>query len=136
MKIAFGHALLFGAILASSPALAPHAFANGAGFFEEMEEENEDTGSPFFGFAKEASGRYLADTTITATIKSMNSSVAVHTDVQGHYRIPGFAKSIDPKQVEIACSKDGYKQVSMLRRPPAGGGPNPPIEVDCTMAKN
>jgi hypothetical protein len=135
MNVAFGRTLLAIAMIASSMALRVPAWANGAGFFEELESDDEEVGSPFFGFAKESGGRFVADATITATIKSMNSSVAVHTDVQGHYRIPGFSKSIDPKQVEITCSKDGYKQVSTLKRPPAGG-PNAPIEVDCTLAKN
>lgn len=135
MTITVGRALLVSALFAAAVPLT-NAWANGAGFFEEMEDENQDSGSPFFGFAKESNGRYLAGTTITATIKSMNSSVTAHTDVQGHYRIPGFAKDINPKDVEISCAKDGYKQVSVRRRPPAGGGTNPPIEVDCTLAKN
>lgn len=107
-------------------------WANGKGFFEELEEDEEDVGPPYFGFVKESNGKFMADATITATIKSMNSSVTVRTDIQGHYRIPGFSKSIDPKEVDITCSKDGYKQLNRSRRPSPNGGP---IEVSCTLAK-
>ena len=107
-------------------------WANGKGFFEELEEDEEDVGPPYFGFVKEPNGKFMPDATITATIKSMNSSVTVRTDVQGHFRIPGFSKSIDPKEVDITCSKDGYKQVNRSRRPSANNGP---IEVTCTLGK-
>ena len=109
-----------------------HAWANGKGFFEELEEDEEDVGPPYFGFVKEPNGKFMPDATIVASIKSMNSSVTVRTDVQGHFRIPGFSKSIDPKEVDITCSKDGYKQVNRSRRPSPNNGP---IEVTCTLAK-
>lgn len=125
-----GFAMMF--VFALSLGAMSHAWANGKGFFEELEEDEEDVGPPYFGFVKEPNGKFMPDATITASIKSMNSSVTVRTDVQGHFRIPGFSKSIDPKEVDITCSKDGYKQVNRSRRPSANNGP---IEVTCTLAK-
>jgi hypothetical protein len=107
------------------------ASANGIEFFEE--DESEDRGLPFFGFVREPSGRLVSDAVITATIREMNSTLTARTDVLGHYRIPGFAKTVDPKNVEIGCSKQGYKQVTVLPRPTP---PNTAIEIDCTLAKD
>ncbi|HTI87120.1 MAG TPA: carboxypeptidase-like regulatory domain-containing protein [Alphaproteobacteria bacterium] len=107
------------------------AAANGIEFFEE--DESDDRGLPFFGFVRESGGKLVSDAVITATIKEMNSTLTARTDVLGHYRIPGFAKSVDPKNVEIGCSKQGYKQVSILPRPTP---PNTAIEIDCTLAKD
>ena len=81
---------------------------------------------------KDSSGKFVPDAVITASIKSMNSSVTARTDIQGHYRIPGFSKDIDPKEVDITCSKEGYKLANRTRRPSPNGGP---IEVSCTLAK-
>jgi hypothetical protein len=117
-----------------APGISPPIWANGLGFFEELEEDNADVGPPFFGFVKDTSGKFLSDASVTVTIKSMNSSLAVRTDIQGHYRVPGFSKDIDPKAIDITCSKDGYKLVNMQRRPPVGD--NGPIEVSCTLAKS
>jgi hypothetical protein len=108
------------------------AWANGASFFDE-DDQDENVGPAFFGFVKETSGRLVPDAIITATIKEMNSSVTVRTNVMGIYRIPGFAKSIDPTHVDIVCSKPGYEQATRLRRP---SSPDTPIEVDCTLKKN
>ena len=129
VSMMFAVTLMLGALTFGTSA---PAWANGKGFFEELEEDEEDVGPPYFGFAKEPNGKFMADTIVTATIKSMNSSVTVRTDVQGHYRIPGFSKSIDPKEVDITCSKDGYKLVNRSRRPSPNNGP---IEVSCTLAK-
>jgi hypothetical protein len=107
------------------------ASANGVEFFEE--EEHEDRGLPFFGFVRESGGKLVPDAVITATIREMNSTLTARTDVLGHYRIPGFAKSVDPKNIEIGCSKQGYKQVSIMPRPTP---PNTAIEIDCMLAKD
>jgi hypothetical protein len=112
--------------------LSSSAWANGRGFFEDLDDDDADAGPPFFGFVKDTSGKFLADASVTVTIKAMNSTLAVRTDIQGHYRVPGFSKEIDPKTIDITCSKDGYKLVDLMRRPPVGDGP---IEVSCTLAK-
>ena len=129
MFVRVGFATMFAFALTLGPSLA---WANGKGFFEELEEDEEDTGPPYFGMVKDTSGKFVPDAIITASIKSMNSSVTARTDIQGHYRIPGFSKSIDPKEVDITCSKEGYKLANRTRRANPNNGP---IEVSCTLAK-
>jgi hypothetical protein len=133
MKIVFsrtGFTVAFA--LAIALAITVPAWANGGSFFDEEDEQGDNVGPSYFGFVKETNGKLIPDAVITATIKEMNSSVTARTNVMGVYRIPGFAKSIDPKQVDINCSKSGYKQTARVQRP---SPPNAPIEVSCTMAK-
>jgi hypothetical protein len=117
--------------LAVVTATAGSAWSNGASFFDD-DDHGDDVGPGFFGFVKDANGKLVPDATITVTIKQMNSTMTARTNVMGVYRIPGFAKTIDPKQVDIACSKAGYKQTARIQRP---SPPNAPIEVSCTLTK-
>ena len=57
------------------------------------------------------------------------------SDKVGTYKLPGFGKDIDPKNVIVSCSKDGYKQTRTFRRPPTGKGPVTAIETECTMQR-
>ena len=41
--------------------------------------------------------------------------VVTRTDALGAYKVPGFGKEIDPKDVEVSCDKQGYKQTRVLR---------------------
>ena len=109
------------------------AWAGGTGLDEHDEDE---AGTPFFGFAKDldARGKGIADTKVVAEIKGGNASLVTRTDAQGHFRIAGFGKDIDPNTVEITCSKEGYKLQRAARRR-LSSDPGSPVEVDCLMAK-
>jgi hypothetical protein len=119
------------AIVGGSPALA-----NGGDFFEELNaswgQQNTDDGVPYFGFVRDSKGKTIPSASITATTAS-GSSFVVQADNMGHYRIPGFSKSVDPKRVQITCSKTGYRLVSRDRRV-LRGAPNGPIETNCILA--
>jgi hypothetical protein len=121
--IAFGFAL----------AVSGGARAGGMGLDEQDDEEQ---GTPFFGFAKDidARGKGLPDTKVVAEIKGGNASLVTRTDAQGHFRIAGFGKDVDPNTIEITCSKDGYKLQRAARRR-LSNDPGSPVEVDCLMAK-
>src|SRR5262249_18388942 len=69
-----------------------------------------DGGTPFFGFVKDldARGRGIADAKVVAEIKGGNASLVTRADAQGHYRITGFGKDVDPNTVEISCTVAGY----------------------------
>ncbi len=116
-----------------SLALAGGAWAGGTGLDERDEDE---AGTPFFGFAKDldAKGKGIADTKVVAEIKGGNASLVTRTDAQGHFRIAGFGKDIDPNTVEITCSKEGYKLQRAARRR-LSSDPGSPVEVDCLMVK-
>jgi len=108
----------------------------GAGGSGLDEEDNHDEGTPFFGFVKDldAGGKALPDAKVTAEIKGGTASFVMRADAQGHFRFSGFDKSIDPNNVEISCSREGYRLERTVRRrlsKDAGG----PVEVDCLMVK-
>ena len=112
------------------------AFANGGDFFEELNaswgQRNTDDGVPYFGSVRDSKGKTIPSASITATTAS-GSSFVVQADNMGHYRIPGFSKSVDAKRVQITCSKTGYRLVSRDRRV-LRGAPNGPIETNCILA--
>jgi hypothetical protein len=124
---------LMAASLAATLAVSGGAWAGGTGLDERDEDE---AGTPFFGFAKDldARGKGIADTKVVAEIKGGNASLVTRTDAQGHFRIAGFGKDIDPSTVEITCSKEGYKLQRAARRR-LSSDPGSPVEVDCLMAK-
>jgi hypothetical protein len=113
--------------------LSGGAWAGGTGLDERDEDE---AGTPFFGFAKDLGlrGKGIADTKVVAEIKGGNASLVTRTDAQGHFRIAGFGKDIDPGTVEITCSKEGYKLQRAARRR-LSNDPGSPVEVDCLMVK-
>jgi hypothetical protein len=55
------------------------------------------------------------------------------TDIMGVYKIPGFGKDVDPKDITISCAKEGYKETSVERRP--GSDPKDPVEIECYLQK-
>lgn len=113
--------------------LAGGAWAGGSGLDEQ---DDADAGTPFFGFVKDldASGKGIPDAKVVAEIKGGNASLVTRADAQGHYRIAGFGKDVDPNTIDIVCSKDGYKLERAARRK-LSNDPGAPIEVDCLMSK-
>ena len=131
-------ALLHTTVLAAALCMAGAipAFANGGDFFEELSATwgaaNADEGVPYFGYVKDTRGKMVGSVSITATTAS-GSSFVVQSDNMGHYRIPGFSKSVDPKLVQITCAKTGYKLVARDRRV-LRTSVNVPIETNCVLA--
>jgi hypothetical protein len=108
------------------------AWAGGASL-DEDEEDDSNAGVSFFGFARNLdAGGGIADAKVSAEIKNRNASLVTRTDDQGHFKFSGFSKEIDPKDVEITCTKDGLKLARTLRR---GSRDASSIEVDCLMTK-
>ena len=127
---------LAGIALAASAVAVTPAFANGGDFFEELaatwNSANADEGVPYFGFIKDTRGRGIAGAAVSATTAS-GSTFIVQSDNMGHYRIPGFSKSIDAKLVQINCAKTGYKLFARDRRIMRFKA-NAPIETNCVLA--
>src|ERR1700749_2268586 len=92
------------------------------------------TGTAFFGFVKDldARGRGIADAKVVAEIKGGNASLVTRADAQGHYRITGFGKDVDPNTVEISCTVAGYTLQRAARRK-LSNDPGAPVEIDCLM---
>ena len=123
-------------VIAVSAFAAPPALANGGDFFAELaatfQQANSDLGPSYFGFIRDERGRVVPGASVAATITTSGSSMIVKSDILGHYKIPGFAKHIDPNTVEIGCSKPGYRQVSAMRRGQQRQA-NAPVETTCVL---
>src|SRR5262249_30654848 len=125
---------LLGLALAFPIAFAGMAWAGGASL-DEDEDDQSNAGVSVFGFAKALDRGGGADAKVSAEIKNRNASLVTRTDDQGHFKFSGFNKEIDPKDVEISCSKEGLKLQRTVRRRPPGGDAATSIEVDCLMVK-
>jgi len=123
-------------MFAASVVAGSSALANGGDFFEELNaswgQQNSDDGVPYFGTVRDSKGKMIPNASIMATTPS-GSSFVVQADNMGHYRIPGFSKSVDAKRVQVTCSKTGFKLVARDRRL-LRGAPNGPIETNCILA--
>ena len=122
--------------LATSTFVTP-ALANGGDFFNELSESwgaNADTGTPFFGWVRDAKGKPIARAIVTATVVGGvdGQAVTIISDNLGHYKIPGLGKEVNAKNILIECAKAGYRTVSQDRRV-LRTMPKAPIEVDCKM---
>jgi hypothetical protein len=107
------------------------AAAGGGGFAP----DEDDEGPRFFGFVKDTDNNVIDDVKITVKIKKLNATLVLRTDSQGHFRVRGFDKSLDPAEIDISCSKDGYREIGPPRRlPPSSAGAA--TEVDCTLEHN
>jgi hypothetical protein len=125
---------LIGAVLVAAP-----AFANGGDFFDEFVtaagQPRPNVGSPFFGFVRDQHGKAIPRAMVTISVGTDDEqNLTILADALGHYRFPGFDKSVDPKTVNVQCSKVGYRQTVASRRVQKGAPANAPIEVDCTLA--
>jgi hypothetical protein len=127
-------AFRFGLVTALALTLAgTAAWAGGSGLDEQ---DDADAGTPFFGFVKDldARGKAIPDAKVVAEIKGGNASLVTRADAQGHYRITGFGKDVDPNTIEINCTVAGYRLERAARRK-LSNDPGAPVEVDCLMTK-
>ena len=104
--------------------------AGGTGFGDD--DSDDDNGPSYFGFVREVDGPGIADAKVTAALRDRGALVT-RTDIMGVYKIPGFGKDVDPKDVTISCAKDGYKETSVDRRP--SSDPKDPVEIECYLHK-
>ena len=101
---------------------------------ESPHEHNPDEGPHYFGFVRDERGMPVRDARVTASYKTSLSLVA-RTNATGGYRLGGFKKGIDPNDITISCSKDGYKQIRVFRRPLVKGRPVRAVETECRLQR-
>ena len=99
-----------------------------------MDEHDDESGPPFIGDVKDKDGKATADAKVAISVKAYNSTVFIRADDQGHFTVKGFDKAINPEDIEITCSMDGYKPYAISRQP-TGSDPRSPIEVICLLEK-
>jgi hypothetical protein len=119
------------ALLSVLALAAPGARAGGGGFGAD-DDDTVDAGPPYLGVVQDQDGKDLPDAKITVTIAKMNSSLVLRSDTVGHFFVRGFDKTVDPKDVAIVCSKDGYADATATTSPPAGTAP---IQAICVLKK-
>jgi hypothetical protein len=121
-------ALAFAAALG----LALPAHAGGGGFGADDDDDSANSGPPFLGLVQDDAGNNITDARITVTIASMNSTLVLRSDTVGHFFVRGFDKTVDPKDVKITCSKDGYADVTAITTPSVNSAP---IQAICILKK-
>jgi hypothetical protein len=127
-----GSIAVLGLVIAFA-ALRP-VFAGGVGFTDEEAANTGGDGPSFFGFVRLVDGAGIADAKVTAELKNRGALVT-RTDIMGVYKIPGFGKDVDPDDVIISCTKDGYKQANVVRMPHTAGDTKDPVEIECYLQK-
>src|SRR5438309_12103021 len=114
--------------------LSTALWAAGAGIGDD-DEDSEEEGPSYFGFVKDTNGATVPDAKVTVGIKD-RGGIVTRTDALGAYKVPGFGKDVDPRDVEIACDKQGYKQLRTLRRMRSpNADPKIPVETECTLQR-
>src|SRR5262245_21819 len=72
----------------------------GGGFGDD--DDNADEGGPsYFGFVRDAGGATVPDAKVTVSLQN-KISIVTRTDALGTYKVPGFAKDIDPQDVKVS----------------------------------
>lgn len=110
----------------------PLAYAGGG--INEPHEHSEEDGPTYFGFVRDMRNAPINDVKITLKIAS-GLTYVTRTDRSGIYRVRGLGKQVNPNDVVITCSKDGYTQTRVLRRPNPRGKAVKSIETECRMQR-
>lgn len=115
--------------------LAAVAFAGAATAGGSMGDDDHDDSRHVIGVVRDLGAGPLGEARIAATLKGSGSSFIVRSDSPtGRYRVIGLAADLDPADIDITCSKDGYRHVRTVlrnKKPP----PEAPIEADCLMER-
>jgi len=135
MKLLLPHAgRVMGWALTIACCLSVSAWAGGSGFGDDDDNSAEE-GPSYFGFVRDSNGATVPDAKVTVSLKD-RVDLVTRTDALGTYKAPGFGSQNDPKDVEISCAKDGYKQVRVVQRSAPNTDPKIPIEIECTLQRN
>ncbi len=85
----------------------------------------------FVGIARDIkSFKPISGVKVVAMRKTSGQFFTTSTDAEGRFRIEGFPEGFDPDAIEFTCTKDGYKQVNVIRRK-ISTDPNAPVEIEC-----
>ena len=106
----------------------------GGGINDPRDEHNEDDGPSYFGFVRDARGAPIPVAKVTVKIKN-GIAYVTHTDSLGVYKLRGLGKQINPDDVAVSCTKDGYRQTRVFRRPLPRGKPVKAVETECRLER-
>lgn len=125
----FARLLLAAAAWFMAPALV---LAGGDGFGPD--DHPPDEGPAYFGFVKDERGAPVRDAKVSAAYKT-SLTLMTRTDATGAYKVRGFKNTVSPGDVIISCTKEGYKQVRVVRRTPPRGQPVKSVETECRLQR-
>jgi hypothetical protein len=112
---------------------ATAVWAGGSSFGDD-DDDSADEGPAYFGFVRDTSGGTIPDAKVTVGIAN-RGGVVTRTDALGAYKVPGFGKEVDPKDVIVSCEKEGFKQIKVLRRTAPTALNVPIVETECTLQR-
>jgi len=141
MKSRCGYAKAFVfAVLGIALAAPGIAWANGEEFFQPAGDGKVDL--VYFGKIKDQDGKVLDNVNVTISVKNVHMVIPIANDAPGHYRtsdigamIKDTGEKIDPTQLEIVCTKDGYKQLKPAKFSVPTNKATGSVEVDFVMQK-
>ena len=87
----------------------------------------------YFGSVKDTNGAAVVNAKVKVQAKTL--ALMTQSDITGNYKLPILAFQTNPDDVTFTCSKDGYRQVDVVRRSAPGGDGKDPIEIDCTLQR-
>jgi hypothetical protein len=96
------------------------------------EAEHHDDGLAIFGFVRDAAGKPIVDAKVVAEVKTGTRMVA-RTSIVGLYRFSNFDKQVKAEDITISCSKDGYKQARIVKKPAPANPSNKAVEIECRL---
>jgi hypothetical protein len=93
--------------------------------------DEDDHHAYYFGSAKDASGAAV----VNAKVKMQTNTMTIMTQSNdiGAYKLPVIGATVNADELTISCSKDGYRQLDVIRRSGPGGDGKEPVEIDCTL---
>jgi len=106
--------------------------AHAGGGINEPHEHTDEDGPTYFGFVKDLRNAPINDAKVTLKIAS-GLTYVTRSDRSGIYRVRGLGIQVKPNDVVISCSKDGYQQTRVVRRPVPRGKTVKSIETECRM---
>jgi len=98
------------------------------------DDHSPDEGPAYFGFVKDAAGKPIRDAKVSASYKT-SLTLVTRSNATGAYKLRGFKKEISPNDITISCSKEGYKQIRVFRRPLIKGRPVKSVETECRLER-
>lgn len=100
----------------------------------DSEMDDHENGAPFFGEAKDIAGlRPLGGVQVKVQAKDRWPSF-ITTNGEGRFNLGGLGKEVDPNAVEIACAKQGYRTLEVLRRR-MSKAEDAGVEVECLLER-
>ena len=98
----------------------------------ESEVDDHDNGAPFFGDAKDVSSRRPLAAVQVKILAKGGWPIFINTNDDGQFVLGGLGKSVDPDTVEVACAKQGYRTLEVLRRR-MSRAEAAPVEIECLL---